>query len=170
MTTQVKRYWKTIRKDASYMGRQESSSKKLTTRRVVKKSNNNYVYLLLSIRISKAFYVNKTRGSHSSSNSLTIQYQYHVKCGSCIYVKCSYGQYLKPAQVNIEDDAAEKFLGQLLATTAMCRWYLANEIPMKCLTQEQWMEYNNATNCSIYANHSTQQKKRLQPWPSDGGI
>ena len=64
MTTQVKRYWKTIRKDASYMGRQESSSKKLTTRRGVKKSNNNYVYLLLSTRILKAFYVNKTRGSH----------------------------------------------------------------------------------------------------------
>ena len=64
MTTQVKRYWKTITNDVSYMGRQESGSKKLTRRRVVKKSNNNYVYLLLCIRISKALYVNKTRGSH----------------------------------------------------------------------------------------------------------
>ena len=70
---------------------------------------------------------------------------------SCIYVKCSDGQYLEPAQVNIKDDTAEKFLGQLLVAATMCRRHLTNEIPMKCLTQEQWREYSNATNCSIYA-------------------
>ena len=66
----------------------------------------------------------------SSSKSLTNQYQYQVKCVSCIYVKCSDGQYLEPAQVNIEDDAAEKFLGQLLVATTMCRQHLTSEIPM----------------------------------------
>ena len=28
-----------------------------------------------------------------SSKSFTTQYQHHIPCGSCIYVKCSYGQY-----------------------------------------------------------------------------
>ena len=82
----VKRYWKTIWKDASYTGLREPSSQKLTTRRGVtesnlQKQNTNYVYLLSSTWISKAFYVNKTRVSH----------QHHVPCGSCIYVKFNMG-------------------------------------------------------------------------------
>ena len=70
---------------------------------------------------------------------------------SCIYVKCSDWQYFQPPQVNIEDDAAEKFLDQLLAPATICRQHLTNKIPTKRLTQEQWREYNNATNCSICA-------------------
>ena len=45
----------------------------------------------------------------SSSKSFTTQYQYHVTCRSCIYVKCSDGQYFEPHQVNMGDDAAETF-------------------------------------------------------------
>ena len=46
----------------------------------------------------------------SSSNSFTTQYQQHLPCGSYINVKCSDGQYFEAPQVNIGDDAAEKFL------------------------------------------------------------
>ena len=76
----------------------------------------------------------------SSSKSFTTQYQQHVPCGSCIYVKCSDGQYLEALQVNLGDDAAEKFLDQVLAAAAVCRQHLANKIPMKRRTQEQWRE------------------------------
>ena len=85
----------------------------------------------------------------SSSKSFTTQYQQHVSCGSCIYVKCSDGQYFEAPQVNIGDDAAEKSLDQVLAAATICRQHLANKIPMKRLTQEQWREYNDATNCLI---------------------
>ena len=60
-------------------------------------------------------------------------------------MKSSDGQYFEPPQVNIGDDAAEKFLEQVLATVTICRQHLANDIFMKRLTQEQWREYNNAT-------------------------
>ena len=84
-----------------------------------------------------------------SSKSFTTQYQQQVPCGSCIYVKCSDGRYFEPPQVNIGDETAEKFLDQVLATATICRQHLANKIPMKWLTQQQWREYYNATNCSI---------------------
>ena len=87
----------------------------------------------------------------SSSKSLTTQYQHHLPCGSCVYVKWIDGQYFEAPQVNIEDDAAEKFLDIVLATVTISRQHLANKIPMKRLTQEQWREYNNATNCLICA-------------------
>ena len=47
------------------------------------------------------------------------------------------------------DDAAETFLDHVLAAATICRQHQANKIPMKQLTQEQWKEYNNATNCWI---------------------
>ena len=72
----------------------------------------------------------------SSSKSFTTQHQHHVPCGSCIYMKCSDGQYFWPLQVNIGDDAAEKFLDQVLAATTIYRQHLTNKIPMKRLTQE----------------------------------
>ena len=84
----------------------------------------------------------------SSSKFFTSQYQQHVPCGSCIYLKGSNGRYFEPPQVNIEYDAIEKILDQVLAAATICREHLANKIPMKRLTQEQWREYHNATNCS----------------------
>ena len=42
--------------------------------------------------------------------------------------------------MNIEDDATEKFLDQVLATATICRQHLANKIPLKLLTQERWRE------------------------------
>ena len=85
----------------------------------------------------------------SSSKSFTNQYQQHVPCGSCIYMKCSDGQYFEAPQVNIGDDPAETFLDQVLAAATICRQHQASQIPMKCRTQEQWREYNNATNYLI---------------------
>ena len=55
----------------------------------------------------------------------------------------------EPPEVNIGDNAAEMFLDQVLAAATICRQHLANKIPRKWLTQEQWREYSNATNCSI---------------------
>ena len=92
----------------------------------------------------------------SSSKSFTTQYQHHVPCGSYIYVKCGDGRYFERAQVNIGDDAFEKFLGQALAAATICRQHLTNKMPMKRLIQEQWREYNNATNLNL----SSQQIKK----------
>ena len=83
----------------------------------------------------------------SSSKSFTNQYQ--QPCGTCIFMKLSGEQYFEAPQVNIGDDAAEKFLDQVLAAATICRQHLTNKIAMKRLTQEQWREYNNATNWSI---------------------
>ena len=47
------------------------------------------------------------------------------------------------------DDAAEKFLKQVIDAVTICRQHLANKIPMKQLIQEQWREYSNATNWLI---------------------
>ena len=43
----------------------------------------------------------------------------------------------------------KSFLDQALAAATFCRQHLANKIPMKWLTLEQWNKYNNATSCSI---------------------
>ena len=64
-------------------------------------------------------------------------------------MKCSGRQYFEPPQVNTVDGTAEKFLDQVLTAATICRQHLANNIPMKWLTQEQWREDNNATNCLI---------------------
>ena len=87
----------------------------------------------------------------SSSKSFTTQYQHYVPCGSCIYVKCSDGQYFEPPQVNKGDDTTDQFLDQVLAAGTICKQHLANKMPMKRLAIEQCREYNNATNCSICA-------------------
>ena len=94
-----------------------------------------------------------------SSKFFTTQYQQHVQCGSCIYVKCSNGWYFEPPQVNIEYDAIKNILDQVLAAATICRQHLANKISMKRLTQEQWREYNNATNCSIWPKPCQQTEK-----------
>ena len=102
-----------------------------------------------STQISKTYYVNKTRVSHCHqmpsppNTSIT-------PCGSCIYLKCSDGQYFKPPQVKMGDDGTEKFLDQVLTAATICRQHLANKIPMKRFTLEQWNQYKNATNCSIF--------------------
>ena len=64
--------------------------------------------------------------------------------------------------MNIMNDVAEKFLEQVLATATICRQHLANKIPMKQLAQEQWSEYNNATNCSIYAKPFMSADKKVR--------
>ena len=63
--------------------------------------------------------------------------------------KCCNGQYFEPPQVNMGDDADEKFLDQVLAAATICRQHLANKIPMEQLAQKQLREYINAMNCSI---------------------
>ena len=85
----VKRYRKTIWKDASNTGHNESSSQKVTTREGVTKSNlqkqnTNYVYLLSSKQNSKALYVNKTCVSHRHQSHLTpnTSITYHLGAGS----------------------------------------------------------------------------------------
>ena len=97
-----------------------------------------------------------------SSKSFITQYQHHVPYGSCIYMKCNDGQSFKPHQVNIGDDAAEKYLEQYLALATICRQHLANNIPMKRLTQEQWREYNNATNYSICTKPFKSKDKKVR--------
>ena len=64
-------------------------------------------------------------------------------------MKCSGRRYFEPTQVNTGDDTAEKSLDQVLTAATICRQHLANNIPMKWLTQEQWREDNNTTNCLI---------------------
>ena len=64
----------------------------------------------------------------SSSKSFTTQYQHYVPCGSCIYMKCSDGQYCEAPQMNIGDDAAERFLDQVLTAATIYRQHLANKI------------------------------------------
>ena len=64
-------------------------------------------------------------------------------------MKCSDAWYFEAPQVNIGDDTAEKLLDQVLAAATICRQHLANKVLMKRLTQEQWGEYNNATNFLI---------------------
>ena len=71
-----------------------------------------------------------------SSKSFTTQYHYHVKCGSCIYVKNNDGWYFQPPQVNMRDGAVKKFLDQVLATATIWRQHMAKKIPMKWLTLE----------------------------------
>ena len=44
------------------------------------------------------------------------------------------------------DDVAEKFLDQVLAAATIGRQHLANKIPVKQLTQEQWREHLKGIN------------------------
>ena len=72
----------------------------------------------------------------SSSKSFTTQYQHCIPSGNCIYVKCSDEPYFEPLQVHMGDDAAEKFLEQVLATATIGKQHLVNKIAMKRLTRE----------------------------------
>ena len=98
----------------------------------------------------------------SSLKLFIIQHQHHVPCGSCIYVKCSDGQYFEPPQVNIGDDAPEKFLDQVIASATIYRQHQANKIPMRRLTQEQCREYNNTTSCSTSAKPFKSADKKVR--------
>ena len=100
--------------------------------------------------------LHKTRVNHRHQNCSPP----NTSITSCICVKCSDGQYFEPPQVHIGDDATEKFLDQVLAAATICRQHLTNKIPMKRLTQEQWREYNNATNCSICARSFKSAEKK----------
>ena len=101
----------------------------------------------------------------SSSKSFISQYQHHVPSETCIHVKYSDGQYFELSQVNIEDGAAEKFLEQVLVVATICRQYLTNNIPIKRLIQEQWKEWNNATNCWICSEPFKSTEKKV--WNHD---
>ena len=92
------------------------------------------------LRLPFVIYVDFDSRELSSSKSFTTQYQHHVPCENRIFVKCIDGRYFEPSQVNIGDDATEKFLDQVIAATSICRQDLANNITMKRLTQEQWRE------------------------------
>ena len=94
-----------------------------------------------------------------SSKSFTNQYQ--QPCGTCIFIKLSGERYFDVPQVNIGDDAAEKFLDQALAAATICRQHLTNKITMKRLTQEQWREYNNATNSFMSADKKVRDHDHL---------
>ena len=72
----------------------------------------------------------------SSSKPFTTHYQHHIPCGSCICLKHSDGWYFDASQVNIRDEASEKFLDHVIAAATICRQHLVNKIPMKRLTQE----------------------------------
>ena len=71
------------------------------------------VNLFSSTRISKALCKKQDSCEPSSSKSCITQYQHHLPCGSCIYMKCSDGQYFELPQVNMGDEAAKKFLDQV---------------------------------------------------------
>ena len=166
MTVSVKRYWKTIQEDVSYMGHKESSFQKLMTRRGVtqsslQKPDTNYVYLLSSTQTLKAFYVNKARASHHYQ-ILHHSIPNHLSCGSCICVKFSDVRYFEAPQVNIGDEITEKFLDQVLAAATISIQHLADKIPMKQLTLEQWRKCNNATNCLICAKPVKSADKKVR--------
>ena len=75
-------------------------------------------------------------------------------------MKWSGGRYFEPPQVNVGDDAIEKFLDLVLVAATICRQHLANKIPMKQLNQEEWREYDNTKNSQSAPKHSSQQIKK----------
>ena len=133
------------------MGHKESSSQKLTTRRRVWKTEYQLRLSFVIYADFKSALCKRDSYEPSSSKSFITKYQHHIPRGSCIYVKCSGEQYVEPTQVNIGDDATEKFLDEVLVAPTICRQNLTKKISMKRLAQEQWRGYNNATNCSICA-------------------
>ena len=141
MVVSMKRYWKTIWEDLSYMGQKESSFQKLTARRSAIKSslqkpNPNYFLPFVICVDFESILCKQDSCEPSSSKPFTTHYQHHVPCGSCIYLKYSDGWYFDASQVNIRDEASEKFLDHVIAAATICRQHLANKIPMKRLTQE----------------------------------
>ena len=90
-------------------------------------------------------------------------YQFVTFCHLNLHLYVSFTLvYFEPPQVNVGDDTTEMFLDQVLATATICGQHLANKILMKLLTQEQWREYNNATNCSICAKPFKSADKRVR--------
>ena len=138
ITKLVKRYWKkTFGKmqvtRAQRIKLPEADDKK--ERNKVKPTKTEYQLRLLFIIYMDFKNVLPKQYSHGplSSKSFITQYQHHVPCGSCIYIKCSDGQYFEPPQVNIGNHVTEMFLEQIWAAVTICRQHLANNIPMKRL-------------------------------------
>ena len=141
MTKPVKRYWKKHLERCRLHGPQriklpEADDKK--ERNKVNPTKTEYQLPLPFVIYADFKSVLPKQNSYelSSSKPFTTQYQHHTPCGSCIFVKCSDWQYFEPPQVNIGDDAAEKFLDHVLAAAAICRQHLAHNISVKRLTQE----------------------------------
>ena len=154
MTKSVKRYWKKYLErcklhEAQRIKLPEADNKK--ERNKVKPTKTEYqLRLPFAICVDfKNILPKQDLCRESSPKSFIIQYQHQVPCRNCIYVKCNDGQNFEPPQVNIEDDVTEKFLEQVFVPATICRQNLVNNITRKWLTQEQWREYNKATNCSI---------------------
>ena len=142
MTKPVKRYWKKHLERCKLHGAQriklpEADDKK--ERNKVKSTKTEYQLRLPFVIYTDFKSVLRKQDScePSSSKFFVTQCQHHIPCGSCISMKCSDGWYFEPPKVNTEDDAAEKVLDQVLAAATICRQHLANNIPMKQLTQEQ---------------------------------
>ena len=154
MTKPVKRYWKKHWERCKLHGPQRIKLPEADNMKECNKTAKTEYQLRLPFVIYadfKSVLHKQDSCEPSSSKSCITQYQHHIPCGRCIYMKCSDGQYFEPSQVNIRDEAAEKLLDKVLAAATICKQHLTSKIPMKQLTQEQWSEYNNATNCSICA-------------------
>ena len=173
MVVPVKWYWKTIWKDASYTDHKESSFQNPDG----KKGCDNVKFTKTEYQLRLPFVIYEDFESvlckqdscePSPSKPFTTQYQQHVPCGSCIYLKCIDGRYFEAPKVNIEDDAAEKFLDQVLAAATICRQHLANKIPMKRLIKNNGENTIMPPTARSAPNHSCQQIKKSATtiiWP-----
>ena len=143
MTKPVKRYWKKHLERCRLHGAQRTKLSEANDKRERNKVNPTKTEYQLPLPFViyadfKSVLRKQDSCEPSSSKSFATQYQHHIPCRSCNYVKCSDERYFEPLQVNIGDDATEKFLDQALAAATICRQHLANNIPMKQLTEEQW--------------------------------
>ena len=92
----------------------------------------------------------------SPSKPFTTQYQHHISCGSCVYIKCSDEQYFEPPQVNIGDDATKKSLDKVLAAGTI-KWQIKS-------LWHGWPRSNGGNTTTLWTawsvlNHSSQQVK-----------
>ena len=81
---------------------------------------------------------------------------------SQIYILCLfYTSLLWTTPNGYRDETGEKFLDQVLATATIFKQHMTNKILIEWLTQEQWREYNNATNCLICVKPFKSADKRV---------
>ena len=87
--------------------------------------------------------------SNTDEKSCTSEKLLHVPCGASFFVKCVDERFYEKPVLFRGDDCIAKFLDAIMETAKKIQKILEHIVPMDPLTNQELMQFNDATTCSI---------------------
>ena len=97
----------------------------------------------------------------TSSNEIKGTYQHHKPCGYMLNVKNSIDNSCQPYLYRGED-CMDKFVDQLTEIKETILSKMKTNLPMEKLSEEQKLQFKNATRCSIYNKQFQENNERVR--------